>query len=760
MAFEQDIRPVSAPNVPGVKAGDVSSASRINALESAIGTVGGTVSNLFADHKKAESDRVVADSIVGLMNLQDEQASLLDRENTLQNQIANLHSDGEFSEEDRLALDELQGEIDFLTQARQSGVLSRQGFSTRFNALMRSNLARAENLGIQSEIASLFMQNRTQVLAQPTMSPEQQAAVAHMDKTRPNGWTQADLGEFIGKQQYAVAVVNDINSTEADMAIGFDNILDEQLMALSASTSSGGSLITDAERLAMGDSVMAAAQAYKARIRARVDMLKQIGKYDAKAQAAVIAANEAIDKRVKYYSNDIWEQDLLKTRGLNEALQRTNETRSLIVEARKPSSFVALEKLMGGGSGSSSGLQGSAVFDLMSRPGQVWDLLAQNSPMGESGEQMRQRLLGTVVQAMETDVSLESLAENGVIPNDLVQLVNAQTLRKPTKDPAQLEQKMDVLQNTFNVNSADAASSADNVLAFGKSLSQLTAETKRSPAMLGQVRDKLRRHALEIQRLAEQAGVEGVVANPDGTLSAPTLTTAPQTGITGTVGQDVKEFRALQRLRTYVTNYDRTYQEARRLGLVEIADVQDMFNPVDASTGETEEQPLPEEVEETLEVGESDVSILVGQDAVAAVEAAEGPLTPAQKRVVELEGFSTREYKDTKGISTSGVGQTGEFQGQSFKETFEAIKLDTERMISNFDQLPGPLQTELLQAAYRGDLQGSPATRRLINEGKFQEAAEEFLDNAEYRNPSTPEGIKRRMEDVAAALVRAGTGRG
>ena len=405
------------------------------------------------------------------------------------------------------------------------------------------------------------------------------------------------------------------------------------------------------------------------------------------------------------------------------------------------------------------------MFDLLNNRDntQLWDLLAQNSPMGETGQQMRSRILSTVVQAMETDVSLDTLAENGVIPASLVELVNAQTIRKPARTPEQVEQKLEVLNNSFNVKSGDVLSSADNVLALGGSLNQLSAETKNNGKLVGQVKDKFRRHALEIQRLAEELGADRVVVNQDGTISAPPVLPrpvgfaqgSPRAGIPTT---DTARSRKSEELRKYITNYDAAYQRARNLGILEISDAQDMFNPVDATTRATElndqaEKKVSDEQAETLEVGESDVGILVGQDAVAAVEAAEGPLTPAQRRVVELEGFSTGEYKDTKGIATSGVGQTGEFRGQSFKEVFNTFEEETARMVDDFESFPEAVRAELIQAAYRGDLQQSPKFRRLLNQGKFEEAAREFLDNAEYKNPSTPRGIKRRMEAVAEAVA-------
>jgi hypothetical protein len=50
----------------------------------------------------------------------------------------------------------------------------------------------------------------------------------------------------------------------------------------------------------------------------------------------------------------------------------------------------------------------------------------------------------------------------------------------------------------------------------------------------------------------------------------------------------------------------------------------------------------------------------------------------------------------------------------------------------------------------------SPKTRRLINEGKYREAAYEFLDNDQYRTAEADgiPGIRPRMERVSEELIK------
>ena len=73
--------------------------------------------------------------------------------------------------------------------------------------------------------------------------------------------------------------------------------------------------------------------------------------------------------------------------------------------------------------------------------------------------------------------------------------------------------------------------------------------------------------------------------------------------------------------------------------------------------------------------------------------------------------------------------------------------------IKNFDSLSQELQIEIAQSWFRGGIAGSPKTIDLINEGKFQEASEEFLDNNEYRT-TTLRGVKRRMKGLSDTLAK------
>lgn len=147
------------------------------------------------------------------------------------------------------------------------------------------------------------------------------------------------------------------------------------------------------------------------------------------------------------------------------------------------------------------------------------------------------------------------------------------------------------------------------------------------------------------------------------------------------------------------------------------------------------------------------MTIYYGHSAIAAVSQSLGRcLTYAECRVIEEEGFVDGDYWDTKGILTSGVGQTGKWRDKSFDETFQAHADRARSRLPDFDDYSELLQAELIQSEYRGDLGQSPTAMRLLREGKHEASADEFLNNREYLNPETSTGIKARMRATSDAI--------
>lgn len=78
------------------------------------------------------------------------------------------------------------------------------------------------------------------------------------------------------------------------------------------------------------------------------------------------------------------------------------------------------------------------------------------------------------------------------------------------------------------------------------------------------------------------------------------------------------------------------------------------------------------------------------------------------------------------------------------------------KLSPKFEAYTTNLRTHIVAATYRGSWGGSPKARRLLEAGKYKEAAEEFLDNNEYREAKKPgsgkRGVAIRMEAVAKAI--------
>ena len=87
-----------------------------------------------------------------------------------------------------------------------------------------------------------------------------------------------------------------------------------------------------------------------------------------------------------------------------------------------------------------------------------------------------------------------------------------------------------------------------------------------------------------------------------------------------------------------------------------------MVNPEEA-----EESPVKKEEAKPAPKDDSiKPKALHGKAAIKEVESQEGKLSAIEKRIVEVEGYSSGDYKDDKGITTGGVGQTGSIVRGSF----------------------------------------------------------------------------------------------
>tara|TARA_R110000851_G_scaffold225471_3_gene378297 strand:+ start:652 stop:1158 length:507 start_codon:yes stop_codon:yes gene_type:complete len=135
----------------------------------------------------------------------------------------------------------------------------------------------------------------------------------------------------------------------------------------------------------------------------------------------------------------------------------------------------------------------------------------------------------------------------------------------------------------------------------------------------------------------------------------------------------------------------------------------------------------------------------------------------------EAEGLKLEAYKpdDTEEFFTIGFGHYGDdveegstiseeeaeaFLDEDVRERIESIS----DMLPDFDTYPDSLRDALFSEHFRGSIGDSPDTRDYINEGDFVSAAEEYLDNDEYRNAEAKGigGIRKRMEKVSEELMK------
>ena len=133
----------------------------------------------------------------------------------------------------------------------------------------------------------------------------------------------------------------------------------------------------------------------------------------------------------------------------------------------------------------------------------------------------------------------------------------------------------------------------------------------------------------------------------------------------------------------------------------------------------------------------------------------EGDFFPEAKKATEDEKELTIGYghygEDVKPGQTITREEADVLLDKDIQKRMPAIM----KAIPNFNTLSENLRKNIVSSWYRGSLSGSPKTIELINQGKFKEAAKEFLDNDEYRNAEkrNRSGIKSRMKATSKALA-------
>ena len=209
-------------------------------------------------------------------------------------------------------------------------------------------------------------------------------------------------------------------------------------------------------------------------------------------------------------------------------------------------------------------------------------------------------------------------------------------------------------------------------------------------------------------------------------------------------------------------------KDASKIGTIQQPEIK---TKPDEPVERVEPKSTPQELEkDIMEEPSGDISAfqasLVKPVALASVD-------DFTKQIIKDEGKpfleATKVFEDEKNF-TIGYGRNNASIKEGDKITLEQanknlaeyveIRLEEiQDLIPNFANLSQPLQIALFSEYYRGSVRQSPKTVALINAGRYQEAAAEFLNNDEYRNAVKRKrrGIKERMMRVFNLLSREGT---
>jgi hypothetical protein len=123
------------------------------------------------------------------------------------------------------------------------------------------------------------------------------------------------------------------------------------------------------------------------------------------------------------------------------------------------------------------------------------------------------------------------------------------------------------------------------------------------------------------------------------------------------------------------------------------------------------------------------------------------------------QSFSAAFPDKTYENFASGLGTLTEDEGALlFEQDFGRYIDRAKRLTPELESYSPELQVQILSATYRGSWGDSPRTRKLLKEGKFDEAAEEFINSDEYRNAEDNNlpGLIPRMNSVRDALKAEG----
>lgn len=117
-------------------------------------------------------------------------------------------------------------------------------------------------------------------------------------------------------------------------------------------------------------------------------------------------------------------------------------------------------------------------------------------------------------------------------------------------------------------------------------------------------------------------------------------------------------------------------------------------------------------------------------------------------------GHNLSDEEIAKKVFVNGI--TDEQATQVLKNDIERKRQETSGFIPKLNAFSEELRNALLVATFRGDLKKEHKTTKLINQGKFIEAADEFLNHKEYQKAPTNSELRKRLEGISNELRKYG----
>jgi len=593
MAFVQDVPTPNVSTAAPVAPGDSSDVIRLGGVEDALKFAGRALSGFNDTARKVQADEVTADAVGGINDLLEERESAAGIERQVSGQIAQIGADGEITDEERTALEGIQVSRDFLQQARDTGVLSQQGFSTRLNALRRASVARAENLGIQTNIEQLFLQNQSLAKAPPVVDPTTKFITENMDALHGKGnWSTATAAEFVSSERKAQTLLTDLTTDAAQYSFTMTNHMNKVMQKM-MTDQQNGIIFTEQDNANIALAANDQASGFLKALEEKRSALNNTGRLtSARSEQINAAAQSVMDVRDTYTKMLTDPKSLPNYFSFQQAATRATKGLELYNQLNMPPQLRAIEALTGA-NGGNNGIPGSVFIDLLdadsNRSNRIATLLAEQEGLGRSPDEFR-KTMGQAIDQWLKGVSNEELVAKGIMLPELNRVLTMEVQRTPAQTTEEVEFKIGQQSGSLGPVPNDAGANTANMAAASQDFEQIFSESKRhnqTAEFTRSTKDMLRRHASELTGFvgAKTAFVLGV--SPTGQV---VVNFRPEAAANLDV-LSPSDQRVSDSLRAQLQVFGDYAGKAINSGMMTVDDLSDMITPdrslVDPRTGET-----------------------------------------------------------------------------------------------------------------------------------------------------------------------------